>query len=806
MGTTHNNTQMGLAGFFPITDDNEQELIEDNFLPANPYEIGFALQDRTFYLNGAIAMPDQPVRDLNSPSCEPDPIDGGVIASTCPTVPFSKAADGHLIPFDPSITDTELRGPYEAPNGSLEYFGNMPMVNGVVYGKFDVEPRFYRMRLIGGTDSRTWVLRLVSRSTGSIIPVWQIASEQGKLAHPVQRDTFDLMPGERLDMLVDFRNLSPGDKIVMQNLGPDSPYSGPGDLAPNFPNSAIPEVMEFDVIALNGAVPDITPPTISTNLRPLLGAIAPLTPTLPTRNVSLMEIVDNLGRTLPTIDSRGFMDFIGAPVTEIIPLGETEEWNIINTTADAHPMHLHLVAFQVVDRRDFDPSSFVPPTTDLVNNIITQPSFSYAVSSVSEPPAAWEAGWKDTIDCPFGKVTRVRARFDIPGLYVWHCHILSHEEHDMMRFLAVTIPATDVSLTADSVSQLIGGAPITFTAQAAGMVDATLTKTNAFEYRFSVTTPLGMTSIKRDWGIVPGEPNAAIRTWTWSPPLSAGTYTITVDARKLGSANVNGEVSKSITYDLTANASLATKIGVFTGTSWYLDANGDTAWNGEPTDKLLAFANWLSGTPVTGDWLGTGKTQVAEFFDGIWLLDTNGNGILDPIPIDQILLFGFGMPGAIPVTGDWTGTGESSLGVYVNGTWYLDMNGNGQWDGTPTDAMYSFGVGLSGAQPVTGDWNGSGTTKIGVFHNGTWYLDMNGNGSWDGEPTDIRAFFGTGLAGAQPVTGDWLGTGVFQIGVFANGVWYLDLDGNHAWDGTPNDGMYFFGGGLPGAKAVTGKW
>jgi hypothetical protein len=151
---------------------------------------------------------------------------------------------------------------------------------------------------------------------------------------------------------------------------------------------------------------------------------------------------------LPTIDLRGFSD-TGATITERVRLNDTEQWDIINTTVDAHPMHLHLVAFQVINRQAFNPLTFVPAVTNMLTNTFTQASYTAVGAAI--PPSAWEAGWKDTIDCPPGYVTRVKAKFDIAGdRYVYHCHILSHEEHDMMRPLAVFadgVCGTDNGLT-----------------------------------------------------------------------------------------------------------------------------------------------------------------------------------------------------------------------------------------------------------------------------------------------------------------------------------------------------------------------
>jgi hypothetical protein len=196
------------------------------------------------------------------------------------------------------------------------------------------------------------------------------------------------------------------------------------------------------------------------------------------------------------------------------------------------------------------------------------------------------------------------------------------------------------------------------------------------------------------------------------------------------------------------------------------------------------------------------------FSNGSWYFDMNGNGQWDGSSVDKVIPnFGAGLPNAIPVVGDWDGTGIKRVGVFSNGTWYLDMNGNGAWDGSSVDTVIpNFGAGLPNAIPVVGNWPGStgAGDKIGVFSNGTWYLDMNGNGAWDGSSVDtVIPNFGAGLAGAMPVVGDWDGTGVTRIGVFWNGQWFLDKAGDGIWHGTPTD-IYYpnFGVGLPGAWPV----
>jgi spore coat protein A len=476
-GNTHLNTNMGMAGFFPVTDDNEKCLqgiahptlcpAPTKVLPTGNFELGFALQDRVFYPNGQLAMPDAPVIDGNFPSC--DPTSAGSRLATCsplfmyvnhPADPASLTPAGtHLVPYDEAtITDfgpggINANAPVLATSATLEFFGNMPVVNGVVYGKYDVEPRVYRMRFLGGTDSRTWSLQLqhynaLGVSVG-IIPFWQIGSEQGFLNTPVQRTEMLLMPGERVDVLVDLKAIPAGDRIMLNNLGTDAPYQG--ELLTPFNRSLdIPEIMQFNVIALNTTkvlgtvvppVADVPSPTAAIALQragvPLAAApITPLTATagLPIRNIALEEIVDQYQRIMPTIDRRGYD--LGAPASEIVRVNDTEIWDIINTTADAHPMHLHQVAFQVVHRQPW--TSFTPAVNDFVNNVFSQPN--YTVDPLLGPavaPAPHDAGWKDTVYAPPGFVTRVIAKFDLLGEYVWHCHILSHEEHDMMRPLKV---------------------------------------------------------------------------------------------------------------------------------------------------------------------------------------------------------------------------------------------------------------------------------------------------------------------------------------------------------------------------------
>jgi 6-phosphogluconolactonase (cycloisomerase 2 family) len=149
-------------------------------------------------------------------------------------------------------------------------------------------------------------------------------------------------------------------------------------------------------------------------------------------------------------------------------------------------------------------------------------------------------------------------------------------------------------------------------------------------------------------------------------------------------------------------------------------------------------------------------------------------------------------PEAIAIV-DFNPPSAAAIGVFREGSWYLDFNGNDVWDGCGTDLCVAFGS--PGDVPVVGDWNGNGVAKIGVFRNGWWYLDLNGNGVWDGCGTDLCVAFGS--PGDIPVVGDW-------IGVFRNGWWYLDLNGNGAWDGCAVDRCVEFGS--PGDRPVVSTW
>ncbi len=291
-----------------------------------------------------------------------------------------------------------------------------------------VERRRYRLRLLNGSNSRFLILRLENGGT-----FWQIGAEGGFLPHPIALTQLLMAPAERADVIVDFSSLPAGTRVRLLNFGPDEPFGGeePGeDPEPADPDTTG-QVLEFRVVRRNGRDRSTRPANL------VLPPFTPLGPETHVRQVSLNELdsatvrvsedeLDNLVldpdgepfgpvvATLGTIDANGAgvpLDWADA-ITESPALGATEIWEIRNFTADAHPIHIHEVQFQVVNRETLE-------------------------SAVVRPPELWESGFKDTVIAYPGEITRVKALFDIAGRFVWHCHILEHEDNEMMRPVCV---------------------------------------------------------------------------------------------------------------------------------------------------------------------------------------------------------------------------------------------------------------------------------------------------------------------------------------------------------------------------------
>jgi hypothetical protein len=262
----------------------------------------------------------------------------------------------------------------------------------------------------------------------------------------------------------------------------------------------------------------------------------------------------------------------------------------------------------------------------------------------------------------------------------------------------------------------------------------------------------------------------------------------------------------------TATNQLITRIGVFrpdTG-EWFLDRTGNGQWDGCVLDTCISLFGQAGDLPVIGSWSGAGTSNIGTFNQtrGIWQLDRNGNGQWDGCALDTCISL-FGQPGELPVTREISGFNGTIIGTFQpqQGLWKFDLNGNNTFDSCSIDEC-DENFGTPGDVPVVGYWISSGTKNIGIFRpsTGEWFLDVNGNGQWDGCGVDkcIEQF---GDDGDLPVVGDWNGTGEARIGVFrpSTGEWFLDMNGNGKFDGCAVDaclGPF----GAPGDWPAVGKW
>ncbi|MGG1674465.1 multicopper oxidase family protein [Neobacillus sp. NRS-1170] len=305
--------------------------------------------------------------------------------------------DGSLLyPEQPEKNDSGI-----FPSIISSFFGDSILVNGKVWPYLEVEPRKYRFRLLNGANSRFFGLSLDSRQL-----FYQIGTDSGFLERPIGVKRLLLAPAERVDVIVDFTNLE-GKMVTLKNDAPTHfPIGDPVD----------PEttgvVMQFRV---NKTLSTIDTAVIPPHLDPI-GRLAEQN-AWKNRFLELSEEKDQYGRPLLLLDKKKWDD----PVTENPIVGSTEVWNFVNTNGDDHPIHVHLVQFQIIDRRPFDVEYF--KTTKQIK--YTGPTVSADLS---------ELGWKDTVRCPPGQITRIIIPFfPFIGQYVWHCHMLEHEDYEMMR-------------------------------------------------------------------------------------------------------------------------------------------------------------------------------------------------------------------------------------------------------------------------------------------------------------------------------------------------------------------------------------
>ena len=462
LGITRLNVYAGLAGAYPLIDPGlslptglHPVGLQQGASGPVDYLVPLVLQDRMFDVNGQLFFPNLGIN---------------------PEHPF-------WIP---------------------EFVGDTIVVNGKVWPFLDVQAKRYRFLFVNGSNARTYELSLAKGT-----PLWQIGTDGGYLDAPVKVDKLVLMPGERADVIIDFAGLQ-GQTLVMRNTG-RTPY--PKGAPPG--GSTIGQIIQFRVQP--GAVTDASyNPASGIALRPAMvrlvnpatGALAAGVTANKTRQLTLNEImgaggplevlVNNTKWDGKRSDGSVRADFVAITIngiteyySELPNEGDTEVWEIVNLTADAHPIHTHLTQFQLINRQNFSVNKYntayaaafpgsqtiVDPMTGLpyapgVFIPAFGPPLDYATGNpralggnpditpflqALQPPNANEAGWKDTVVMYPGQVTRIAVRFapmqkpiNDPSLtypfdpnalghgFVWHCHIIDHEDNEMMRPYIVT--------------------------------------------------------------------------------------------------------------------------------------------------------------------------------------------------------------------------------------------------------------------------------------------------------------------------------------------------------------------------------
>jgi spore coat protein A len=432
VGLTRINAYNGIATAYILRDDVEAAMVAKGALPPLlSHELFLVIQDKAFNAEGSLWYPSAP---------DPESLREGTVE----------------IPF---------------PSCVPEMMGDVNVVNGTVWPKVNVDRCRYRVRMLNGAQSRFYRLRLFYALADGITPdfsapgppFWQFGTESGFLRdtvplndnpNPFKGRPLLLAPAERTDMIVDFSGCPAGSKLILWN---DAPAPFPVGTFPVYglPMPADPAflkegcVMRFDVQNTAAETPAGRLPRV-----PLANELWPTEfPKFQAKkadavfNYTLNEGFDEYGRlaqfiggtTPPGIGDSPFgQPFLdpdtGVPVAyESHKAGDVEIWNIINVSADTHPMHTHLVDFQVVSRQPFDVETYIA-TQQLV------------LLNRARAPEKNELGFKETVQCPPGEITTIIMRINPQPAwvanqtahYVWHCHILEHEEHDMMHTLVVT--------------------------------------------------------------------------------------------------------------------------------------------------------------------------------------------------------------------------------------------------------------------------------------------------------------------------------------------------------------------------------
>ncbi|WP_224749708.1 multicopper oxidase family protein [Polycladospora coralii] len=391
LGITRLNTASGLAGFYLIRDPKNK--IEP-LLPQGKFEIPMVIQDRTFNKDASLFFTNIGINSNVHPYWDPD------------------------------------------------FIGDTILVNGGVWPNLNVERRLYRIRILNGSNSRFYNLKLQNKKNKKEYAFHQIGSDGGFLRSAVKLKELLLAPAERADILVDFSKFDAGTKLIFTN---DAIAPFPGGQPPN-PNTTG-KVMQFTV---RGSKAFKFP-----KLPSKLNTIPKLIPDVPPKMFVLNVVQGDNGALQLLLNGQRFED----EVTEFPIVGSTVDWIFANPTKATHPIHIHLIQFHLISRQKFKSDAYLKAWIKINGSPpLDKPPTPLSVDSFLQgklrKPDLNEQGWKDTIRVNPGEVTRFRLRFapqDIPVSktkpgknffqfnpsfgpgYVWHCHILDHEDNDMMR-------------------------------------------------------------------------------------------------------------------------------------------------------------------------------------------------------------------------------------------------------------------------------------------------------------------------------------------------------------------------------------
>jgi spore coat protein A, manganese oxidase len=468
LGFTRLNVFAGLEGGYMIEDQNRRDLVTSGILPATlgANDTSLLIADRSFTADGQLYFPGRAADD-------PLPGNAGIVADVLP------------------VNYAELGGQF--PTAVPEYYGDFIMVNGTAWPHTHVGQGQAMFDLVNGSDSRFYTLSVDNPNVKVIL----LGTDGGLLPHPITIINGDgvldpgeqiiFAPGDRLQLMFDFSNVPSGERVHLINTGaafePFKGMDGDGHLRPGFDedgnetpvigatlSDSVGQIMEFRVSSAVTPWHSTAPLDDSTVLNNHYTVIDPATATV-TRRLGVFETTDQFGRIMPVIGTAEVRtDFQGnthvgalgwdAPVTELVQLGSTEIWEFYNTTADAHPLHLHLGEYQVLGRYHIsntdtngDGISIDGYNNDLGDLIDTRSDLPGIQNLYAE-----DMGNQDTVWVGPGEALRIIMTFDRPGDFVWHCHILSHEDHDMMRPFQVLGVAGDFAgaISEDSVAASLG--------------------------------------------------------------------------------------------------------------------------------------------------------------------------------------------------------------------------------------------------------------------------------------------------------------------------------------------------------------